>query len=69
MEVCQDGTDPGFDSLQLDADLEWGERRFNSAAAAALAHGWIWKPYRKAAVDRYILPFAYLSEEAEFFLE
>lgn len=59
----------GYDARQLDGELGWNPRRFNPATVYAHRRGWITVPYEMAHDPTYVLPWAYLSEEGEFFLD
>ena len=58
-----------FNASDLDGELGWGPRRFNPAAVYAQLRGWITVPYQIAHDPKYVLPWAFLSEEGEFFLD
>lgn len=69
-EICRHSkAERRFDASQLEALLGWGPRRFNSAAVHAQLRRWIEVPYRSAHHPKYVLPWAYLTEEGEFFVD
>jgi len=69
-EICRRARPAqGYDAAELDQALKWGPRRFNPAADYALRRRWTRVPYESASSSAYVLPWAWLTEEGEFFLE
>jgi len=58
-----------FDAAECDKELGWGPRRLNSAAVEAHSRGWFRVPYEMAHNPTYVLPWAFLTPEGEFFAE
>jgi hypothetical protein len=54
---------------EMDSGLKWGARRLNSATTYAELRRWIVAPYRRILDDRYVLPYAYLTDEGRRLVE
>jgi hypothetical protein len=68
-KICRRSkTERAFQVALLD-DLAWSPRRINAATMFAKRRGWLTVPYEFVSDPTYVIPWAYLSEEGEFFSE
>jgi hypothetical protein len=68
-EICRRSKAERVFQVTLLDDLGWTPRRINSAAMFAKRRGWLNVPYEFVSSTAYVIPWANLSEEGEFFSE